>query len=320
MINVALLVFPGVQALDIAGPLDVLAEANRFVAADSGYRISTLASRPGPLRASNGMPLGADQVIGETAQGFDLLLVPGGPDLPQAPRDEALSAWLQREAALAPRFGSICTGAFLLGHAGLLDGRQVTTHWSDAQHLQACFPLAQVEEDRIYVQDGALITSAGVTAGMDLALALVADDHGPAVALKVAKRLLLVARRQGGQSQFSPFLTEAAADDSAVAQAQRHVMQHLAEPLSVEALAELVAMSPRHFARIFTREAGLPPAEFVQRARIDRARQLLEGTALPFKTVAWRCGFGSAARMRLVFGQRLGVTPTQYREQFGRPT
>src|SRR5471032_2138307 len=212
--------------------------------------------------------------------------------------------------------GSICTGAFLLGRAGLLDGKRATTHWSDAGRLGQQFPLAQVEHDRIHVRDGGLVTSAGVTAGIDLALALVAEDHGPSVALSVAKRLLVLAQRQGGQSQFSPYLDAQARPDALAAVIQRHVMEHLAEPLSVERLADIAGMSARNFARLFVKEMQITPAEFVLRARIDAARNLLEGSELPLKTIAYRCGFGSAARMRLVFAQRFGVTPYQYRDSF----
>jgi transcriptional regulator GlxA family with amidase domain len=155
-----------------------------------------------------------------------------------------------------------------------------------------------------------------VTAGIDMALALVAEDHGTAVSLLVAKRLLVVAQRQGGQSQFSPYLNAPADDESPVAKIQRYVMEHISEPFSVERLAEVVAMSPRSFARVFAREAKVTPAEFVQRARIDAARHLLEGSEMVIKAVAYHCGFGSAARMRLIFTQRLGVTPTQYRDSF----
>lgn len=317
MKSVAILVFPGVQSLDVAGPLDAFAEANSFIPAEAGYRITTVAPVSGVFQASNGMPLAADHLFSDAPHGFDLLLVPGGPNVPAAPRDETICAWLKREATVAQRYGSVCTGAFLLGRAGLLDGRSVTTHWSNVQRLQEQFPKANVEADRIYVRDGALITSAGVTAGIDLALALIAEDHGSEVALMVAKRLLVVTQRQGGQSQFSPLLTTASGE-TPVAQVQRYVLKHIAEALSVEHLAQVAAMSPRHFARVFTKEAGIPPAEFVQRARIDIARTLLEGTQLPFKTVAYRCGFAGAARMRLVFSQRLGITPAQYREHFNR--
>lgn len=325
MKSVAIVLFPGVQALDVAGPLDVFAEANRFVPPGHGYEIVTLGNAPYPIIASNGMPLGAQRQIAvqtteETApEAFDILLLPGGPNLPDEPAQPALMAWLRKAAALAGRYGSICTGAFLLGRAGLLDGRRATTHWSDAGRLAEQFPLALVEPDRIHVRDGNLVTSAGVTAGMDLALALVSEDHGPGVALAVAKRLLVVIQRQGGQSQFSPYMTASAEDSSPVARIQRYVLEHIGEPFTVERLAEFVSMSPRTFARVFARDAKVTPAEFVQRARIDAARHLLEGSTLALKTIAWRCGFGSASRMRLIFSQRLGLTPTQYREQFHSP-
>lgn len=316
MKSVAIVLFPGVQSLDVAGPLDVFAEANRFVPTAEGYRIVTVGAAPYPIIASNGMPLGAHHEIDEAPDQFDVVLVPGGPLLPQAGAMPKITAWLKAAIPNAERYGSICTGAFILGRAGLLDGKQAATHWSHAQQLADQFPLAQVEPDRIYVRDGALMTSAGVTAGIDMALALVTEDHGAAVSLAVAKRLLVVAQRQGGQSQFSPYLTASAEDDSPVAKIQRYVMEHISEPFSVERLADVVSMSPRSFARIFARDAKITPAEFVQRARIDAARHLLEGSDMVIKAVAYHCGFGSAARMRLIFGQRLGVTPTQYRESF----
>ena len=316
MKTVALLLFPGVQSLDVSGPMDVFAEANAHVGEGRGYRLLTIGTTPYPIRASNGQRLGADLGLEEAGVDYDIVLVAGGPQLALAPEHPRLSDWLREVARNVPRYGSVCTGAFLLGRAGLLDGKRATTHWSDAAQLAAQFPLAQVEHDRIHVRDGALVTSAGVTAGIDLALALVAEDHGAAVALAVAKRLLVLAQRQGGQSQFSPYLSEAVAPDALAAVIQRHVMDHLAESLSVEHLAEVAGMSARNFARKFVEEMAVTPAEFVQRARIDAARNLLEGSELPLKTIAWRCGFGSAARMRLVFAQRFGVTPNQYRDSF----
>ncbi|RJX81535.1 GlxA family transcriptional regulator [Pseudomonas sp. LS-2] len=316
MKSVAIVLFPHVQSLDVAGPLDVFAEANGFVAQEDAYQITTIGTAPYPIMASNGMPLGARHDLADAPKQFDILLVPGGPLLPTDKEMPHITAWLHEAAPLAGRYGSICTGAFILGHAGLLDGKSAATHWSHAQQLADRFPLAQVEPDRIYVRDGKLLTSAGVTAGIDMALALVAEDHGPAIALAVAKRLLVVAQRQGGQSQFSPYLTASVDDDSPVAKIQRYVMEHISEPFSVERLAEVVSMSPRSFARVFARDAKVTPAEFVQRARIDAARHLLEGSEMAIKAVAYHCGFGSAARMRLIFSQRLGVTPTQYRDSF----
>ncbi len=316
MKSVAIVLFPNVQSLDVAGPLDVFAEANRFLGAEDGYRIVTIGAEPYPILASNGMHLGAQLEIDNAPDQFDVVLVPGGPLLPQAQAMPKITDWLCAAMPKAKRYGSICTGAFILGHAGLLNGKQVTTHWSHAQQLADQFPLAQVQPDRIYVRDGALITSAGVTAGIDMALALVAEDHGATISLAVAKRLLVVVQRQGGQSQFSPYLTAPVEDDSPVAKIQRYVMEHIAEPFSVERLAEVVSMSPRSFARIFVRDAKVTPAQFVQRARIDAARHLLEGSDMVIKAVAYHCCFGSAARMRLIFNQSLGVTPTQYRDSF----
>ncbi|SEO05494.1 Transcriptional regulator GlxA family, contains an amidase domain and an AraC-type DNA-binding HTH domain [Duganella sp. CF517] len=319
MRTLAVVIFPGVQSLDVSGPMDVFAEANAFVAPQDGYRLLTVGTAPYPVRASNGQQLGADHTLGDAGldiSDWDTVLVAGGPELAHAPDHAPLSEWLRAAAATVPRYGSICTGAFLLGRAGLLDGKHATTHWSDAAQLAALFPLAWIEHDRIHVRDGRLVTSAGVTAGIDLALALVAEDHGQAVALAVAKRLLVLAQRQGGQSQFSPYLSAATAPETLSTVIQVYVMGHLAESLSVEQLADVAGMSARNFARQFVKEMGVTPAEFVQRARVDAARSLLEGGALAPKAIAYRCGFGSAARMRLVFTRRFGVTPNQYRDSF----
>lgn len=320
MKTVVFALFPGVQLLDVAGPMDVFAEANRFVAAGDGYRISMAGGEGRPVRASNGASLMPDLVFADADQAWDLVLVPGGPALPDEAPSPSMLDWLARVTPQAGRYGSICTGAFVLGHGGLLDDRHVTTHWQDAGRLAQQFPRAHVEPDRIYVRDGVMVTSAGVTAGIDLSLALVAEDHGDAVARAVAKRLLVFVHRQGGQSQFSPYLQTPADEASVLARVQRHVQEHLAESLSVDGLAEAMTMSSRNFARIFARESGVTPAEFVQLARVDAARGLLESGSLQLKAVAYRCGFGSAARMRQVFVQRLGVTPTEYRARFQPPS
>jgi transcriptional regulator GlxA family with amidase domain len=314
--SLALVLFPGVQSLDVSGPMDVFAEANAFLPPQQHYRLITIGTTASPIRASNGQLLGADLTLEQAGTDYDIVLVAGGPQLWQQQDNVELSAWLRAVAQTVPRYGSICTGAYLLGRAGLLDGKQATTHWSDAARLAAEFPLARVEHDRIHVRDGRLVTSAGVTAGIDLALALVAEDHGQAVALAAAKRLLVLAQRQGGQSQFSPYLSDAPAPDALATVIQRHVMDNLAQSLPVEHLASVAGMSTRSFARQFVKEMGVTPAEFVQRARVDAARNLLEGSELALKTIAYRCGFGSAARMRLVFAQRFGVTPNQYRDSF----
>lgn len=316
MPTVAIAIFPGVQALDVAGPVDVFSEANRFVAPRDRYEVTLLSATPGSLRASNGMTLTADATFDSAPNRFDLALVPGGPALPEQAPDAPLTDWLRTVAAQCARYGSICTGAFALGHAGLLDARNVTTHWQHAAQLAAQFPLAHVDFDRIYLRDERLVTSAGVTAGIDLSLALVAEDHGPHTALAVAKRLVVFAQRQGGQSQFSPYLTAPADDTSPVAKVQAHVMAHIRESFTVRQLADVAGMSARNFARVFVQETGVTPHEFVERARVDAARQLLESSGSALKAIAYDCGFGTADRMRIVFTKRIGATPMQYRERF----
>jgi transcriptional regulator GlxA family with amidase domain len=316
MPSVAIAIFPGVQALDVAGPLDVFAEANLFIDGKDRYEVALLAADSEPLRASNGIRLVADETFDQQRSTFDLALIAGGPALPESTPDTRLTAWLANVASLCERYGSICTGAFALGHAGLLDDRNVTTHWQHAQQLAAQFPKARVDFDRIYLRDERLVTSAGVTAGIDLALALVTEDHGPQTALKVAKRLVVFSQRQGGQSQFSPYLTAPADEASPVAKIQAHVMTNIRNNFTVKQLADVAGMSARNFARIFVQETGVTPHEFVERARMDAARKLLESSGAALKTIAYDCGFGTADRMRIVFTKRIGATPKQYRERF----
>jgi transcriptional regulator GlxA family with amidase domain len=317
MPTVAIAIFPGVQALDVAGPLDVFSEANGFVSPAQHYEVKLLAADPAPLRASNGMTLVADATFDEAREPFDLALVAGGPALPHKEVPDArLLDWLANVATRCARYGSICTGAFVLGRAGLLDARHVTTHWQHAAQLAEQFPLAHVDFDRIYLRDGNLVTSAGVTAGIDLSLALVAEHHGPHTALAVAKRLVVFAQRQGGQSQFSPYLTAPADDASPVAKVQAHVMERIRESFTVKQLADVAGMSARNFARVFVQETRVTPHEFVERARVDAARKLLESSDAALKAIAYDCGFGTADRMRIVFTKRIGVTPMQYRERF----
>jgi transcriptional regulator GlxA family with amidase domain len=314
--SVAIVIHDGVQALDVAGPLDVFAEANGFLDAKDGYDIKVIANAVRPMRASNGLLLTPGLDFREATAIFSTALVAGGPTLPDRGPDTDMSAWLCDWGSKAERYGSICTGAFALGHAGLLDGKRVTTHWQNAARLALMFPEARVEYDRIYLRDGALVTSAGVTAGIDLALALVAEDHGAAIALLCAKRLVVVAQRQGGQSQFSPYLLAQSSPGTALAKVQSYVMDHPSEAFPVERLAEIAGTSVRSLARLFTNELGVTPHEFVESARIDHARNLLEATSSPLKAIAYDCGFGQTEQMRVVFQRRLGVSPARYRASF----
>lgn len=315
MKTVAMVLFPDFLLLDMAGPMEVFSVANRYLKAEDHYQLLTLGTERGMLRASNGVQVQTDRHIDDPSPACDLLLVPGGPGAYNEKHPQLL-AWLQRSVGQAGRYGSICTGAFVLGHAGLLDGYRVTTHWNYTERLIKAFPKAQVETDQIYTEDRNLITSGGVTAGIDLALAVVARDHGKKVAQDVAKVLLVVMKRQGGQAQFSPLMAAVAPQETAITRVQNHVLEHLDEAFTVERMAGLANMSTRHFARVFARDVNMTPMEFLQNARIDCARKLLETSELPLKTVAYKSGFGSVRHMRLLFAEKLGLTPAQYREQF----
>jgi transcriptional regulator GlxA family with amidase domain len=246
----------------------------------------------------------------------DLVLVAGGPQLPDFAPHGGFLSWLRATAEKAARFGSVCTGAFILGRAGLLDGKEATTHWSDARRLAEEFPRARVLPDKIFIRDGRLFTSAGVTSGIDLCLALVAEDFGRELAVRVAKRLVVYMQREGGQSQYSPYLAEEQVEDSAITRVRQYVKDHITETPSIEQLASSISVSRRTFSRIFAKSAHMTPLAFVEQVRIDVARGLLEETDTPLKTVAYRSGFRSSSHMRMAFSRRLGVTPRQYRERF----
>jgi transcriptional regulator GlxA family with amidase domain len=316
MKKIGMMVFEGVQSLDVSGPLDVFAEASAFIEPDQRYEIKTIGPSDRQVTASNGMILASNLSYGEANGPFDLFLVPGGPSLPTSEAAAEVVDCIQRLAPLSRIYGSVCTGAFLLGAAGLLDGRKVTTHWQNAKQLALRYPTADVDYDRIYLRNGSLVTSAGVTAGIDLALALVREDHGAAISLAVAKRLLVVAQRLGGQSQFSPYIEFSLDAGSPISGVITYVMEHLGKNLSVAELATESAMSERNFARAFVATTGSTPGQFVERARVDAARAMLEGTKKPLKLIAHECGFGNPKRMREVFVKRLGILPTQYRDQF----
>jgi len=314
--TVALVIHEGVQALDVAGPLDVFAEASALIPTNGAYECLLLAADTNAVRASNGMMMVPDLSFAEASRRFDIALVAGGPKLPDEQPDAAMLDWLRSWGVRAERHGSICTGAFVLGHAGLLDGRVATTHWQSAAQLAANFPACRVEHDRIHSRDGALVTSAGVTAGIDLALALVSEDHGEALALACAKRLVVVAQRQGGQSQFSPLLLPQRDRESPIGKVQAYVVNHLSEPFPVKRLAEIAGTSERTVARMFVNELGQTPHDFVESVRLDQARNLLELSDHPIKAIAFDCGFANPEQMRAAFQRRLGLSPLRYRENF----
>jgi transcriptional regulator GlxA family with amidase domain len=316
--KVAIVIHEGVQALDVAGPMDVSTEANSFVPDEDRYDVVLVAANLDPIRAANNMRMLANVSFEQADGGFDILLVAGGPNLPGAKPDPRLVEWLRLAPHRAAIYGSVCTGAFPLGHAGMLDGHRVTTHWQNAPKLAAEFPAARVEHDAIYIRDEQLVTSAGITAGIDLALAFVNQQHGQQVSVAVAKRLVVVAQPQGGQSQFRPYLVAPAEAESPIRRVQDHVMVDIGRHHTLGSLAHVAGMSARSLARHFVQETGITPHEFIDRARVDAARKLLEGTDRPLKAVAYDCGFATADRMRLVFNNRLGTTPAQHRASFHR--
>jgi transcriptional regulator GlxA family with amidase domain len=314
--KLAIVVFDGVQALDVAGPLDVFAEANSFLPKHQRYEISLVGVRPDSVTCSNGMELKVPVDYLHFDQDCDLLLVAGGPRAPEMLPAPGFLDWLKAKAQKAQRFGAVCNGVFLLAHAGLLNGREITGHWSDTRQLSAQFPLTRVRPDKIFVRDGNLFTCGGVTAGIDLCLALVAEDFGHELAVKVAKRLIVYIRRDGGQSQYSPYLAVGPEEDSIVGKVMRYVTDHIADALSIEQIADAVAVSRRTFSRTFAKYAKVTPSVFVEQVRIDFARKLLEETDVPLKTVAFRSGFHSATHMRIIFSRRLDTTPKEYRQRY----
>jgi transcriptional regulator GlxA family with amidase domain len=314
--KVAIVVFDGVQALDVAGPMDVFAEANLSLPEQHQYQVVLVGPRAGAVSCSNGMQLSVPFSYEDFDVQSDLLLVAGGPSLPDGRPASGFLQWLRSQARGAGRYGSVCNGAFLLGHAGLLDGKQATTHWANAERLADEFPRAHVQPDRIFTRDGRLFTSAGVTAGIDLCLSLVSEDWGHELAVRVAKRLVVYIQREGGQSQYSPYIGIRKDDDTIIGKVHRYVIDHIADALSIEQLAKASAVSRRTFSRLFAKHAKVTPSAFVEQVRVDAARKLLEETDAPLKTVAFNCGFHSATHMRTTFSRRLNITPKAYRERF----
>jgi transcriptional regulator GlxA family with amidase domain len=316
--SVAIIVPPNAQSLDVSGPLDAFLEANRQASGESLYEVRLVATGARRTVKAGGMSLVADSSIFDDVRSIDTMLVAGTPDYAMAYNSGDFHAWLRRRAPKTRRYGSVCTGAFFLGASGLLDGMSATTHWQHAAELAERFPAAKVVPDQIYVQDGALYTSAGVTAGIDLALKLIEDDHGRDLALTVARRLVVFLKRPGGQSQFSAHLAAQMADEGKIRSLQHWILDHLSLDLSLVSLASRVAMSVRNFTRVFQDETGTTPADFVEMARVDAARRLLEESETPLQRVASRCGFGSPDTMRRAFLRRIETGPSDYRERFRR--
>jgi transcriptional regulator GlxA family with amidase domain len=313
--TIAILAMPDVQLLDVSGPLDVFAEAN-VQAGREAYRLIIIAGEPCPVRSSSGARLVADYFIGEPMnEKIDTLLVAGSPNAAGVQPAQPVVEWLCSQASTARRYGSVCSGAFFLAATGLLDGCRVTTHWAVAERLAERYPAIIVDKDVIHVRDGRLRTVAGVTAGLDLALALVEEDLGRDVAMKVAGQLVMFFKRPGGQMQFSRKGEAAPAGRSALQEVQRWVAANPSADHSIAALAQRTKLSPRHFARLFQHEIGTTPAAWVEASRVAAARRLLEERQEAPKQVAAQCGFADADTLRRAFKRHVGVTPAEYRKR-----
>jgi len=317
MRRVWIVAFPGAQVLDVTGPWEVFALANRAGGARAPrYAVSVVAPSAGAVATSGGLALLAQRSLAQATGPVDTLIVAGGEGTRPHARDARLVRWIGRAARRARRVASVCTGAFLLAEAGLLDGRRATTHWAMCDALQRRFPAVRVERDPIFVRDGHVFTSAGITAGIDLALELVEEDCGRDVALTVARWLVMFLRRPGGQSQFSAQLSAQLAERDGLRDVQGWIADHPADELTVPALARRAHMSPRNFARAFRRETGVTPAAYVEAQRVEAARRLLETTARNVAEVATACGFSRVETMHRAFRRVLRVAPAQYRRHF----
>ncbi|MBM7075469.1 GlxA family transcriptional regulator [Micromonospora humida] len=309
---VLVILFDGVQPIDVAGPVDVFTSATRFVGdADSPpYVIRTASLDGGAVRAAGGLCLVPDGDLGGV-EDPDLLVVPGGPGVGDV--DDRLVAWLAERAPGIPRVVSVCTGAYLLAKAGLLDGRRATTHWEACGYLSEMFPRVAFDPDAIFVRDGTISTSAGATAGVDLAMALVEEDFGRAVALGIARLLVCYLRRPGNQAQLSVQLSTQIARTDPLREVQYWAAANLAADLSVPAMAERAGLSPRQFARAFGEQVGMPPGRYVDLIRLEAAQRMLTDTTDGVLGIAHRCGYGSAEAMRRAFLRELDISPTEYR-------
>jgi transcriptional regulator GlxA family with amidase domain len=320
--RIGIVAFPGSQILDIAGPLAVFAEANQFCqegfnAKQAAYQIELISTESDRLvDCYCGVNITAQTDFRSVRGKFDTLLIAGGYGGVHVEKIAGFLPWLRKTSNAARRIGSVCGGAFALAAAGLLDGRRATTHWYFCQQMVERFPDVRVDPDPIFIRDGNVYTSAGVTAGIDLSLALVEEDLGAELALRVARALVVFLRRPGSQSQFSASLSLQTSDRTPLRELHVWLLDNLREPLTVEQMAARVGMSPRNFARVFAEQIGVTPARFVMQIRVEAARRRLEESSQSIELIAEECGFGSAESMRSAFQRQMRVSPQEYRKRF----
>jgi transcriptional regulator GlxA family with amidase domain len=321
MRRIGFLIYPDIEALDICGPLGAFAYADCYLreagrTGEPGYEVLVIAASAGLVRSQSGLQIAATHGCDEVTQRLDTLIVVGGVGAEAACADRALVDWLRATAPRVRRLASVCTGAFLLAEAGLLTDRRVTTHWMFCDRLTELHPSLNIDPNLIFVRDGNVYTSGGVTSGIDLALALIEEDMGRDIAMSVARVLVVFLRRPGDQTQFSPFLYAEAKARRDIRELQTWILANPAERLDVPSLADRLAMSPRNFARLFRSETKVTPGKFVEMARLAAARCKLEQTTLPVDGVAETCGFGTGERMRRAFQRILKIAPHDYRARF----
>jgi transcriptional regulator GlxA family with amidase domain len=317
--HVLIVAVPPVRTLDVFGPLEVFGDANRSRTDGPLYEVSIISGGTDrDVLTHLGTTLRTDRTYGEYRGSVDTLLVAGFDGVSRVRYESKFLDWLKDRCSSSRRFGSVCTGALVLAAAGLLDGRRATTHWNWCEELARDYPRITVDSNPIYVRDGNCYTSAGVTAGIDLALALVEEDLGRSVALKVAQMMVVFLRRPGGQSQFSATLMAQISARSPLNDLLAWLPDNIRRNLSIKSLAQRAAMSPRNFARLFQQEVGRTPARYIEDLRLEAARRQIESASMSFEEVAVSCGFTSAEILRRAFERRLGVTPRQYRASFGR--
>jgi transcriptional regulator GlxA family with amidase domain len=319
--TIAMLAFPECELIDVSGPMSVFNFANHALklngqADEPVYTLTIAAESRGPVKTSSGICLYADQAIDNPIEGIDTLLVAGGQAVDHAIHDEKIGLWLRQMQPRVRRLASICTGAFILAECGFLNNRRATTHWLYSQIFADSYPKVKVEPDKIFIRDGSVYTSGGVTAGIDLALGLVEEDWGWNVASQVARGMLIFMRRPGGQSQFSSYIFNEAKTRKDFRELQAFITSNPDTDLNVEKLAERMSMSPRNFSRIFYKEVGITPAKFVERVRLEAARNMILQTDLPVEGIAVNCGFNNSEQMRRSFYRLLNITPQEYRSSF----
>jgi len=301
-----------VQILDVTGPLEVFSNV-------PDYRVEIVsADGTDHLRTNRGISLSGAVSLASVSYPIDTLVIAGGPGAECGEYDAGYVRWIVEAAGRSRRVASICTGAFLLAAAGLLDGKRAVTHWNFCDRLAREFPEVNVLPDPIFLRDGSIYTSAGITAGIDLSLALVEEDYGHQTALTVARQLVMFLVRPGGQAQYSHMLSRQATTSEPLRELQVYMLENLKANLSVEALAERIGMSPRHFSRVCLREMKMNPGQFVDRLRVEAGQQMIDSSSMGLKEIAEACGFGSADSMRRTFQRVIGITAGEYTERFKR--